>query len=157
LLLPLQTVLKVENPKCLDLLEAYAQALDANETETVSTGVRLLAACQEVIASRGNSNGFIQTSTLLGALHARDWEGWGHYSSGQPLTAHTLARLLSGFGIKVARTRTRKGQGPKRRGYIVHDFEQAWQRYLPPYTPPPEAAQAAQAARNLADNLGGTK
>ncbi len=61
-------------------------------------------------------------------MEERPWPTW---RGGFPMTARDLARLLGPFGIhsKVIRV------GDKTpRGYEANDFQDAWTRYLPPYS-----------------------
>jgi hypothetical protein len=144
LLLPLQAVLMVADPKSLPSLEEYALGLDANETDNVSPGVQLLAACRDIFdkSSKALKSGFISTQALLLSLNLRDWEPWAHYSSGRELTPHALGDLLRSFGIHAGRNRDQTA-----RGYILADFEEAFVRYLPPHTPHGKPAKAAKATR----------
>jgi hypothetical protein len=148
LLLPLQTVLTLasqdhngetdgpfSNAKTvhlarqpLILLRRYAEQLEEQERESerLSPGVRLLAACRDVFAQYN----FLSTLTLLSSLHSRQEERWYRFDKGQPLSGEGLAALLEPFDI-----RPRHDQKRTQRGYWRADFEDAWQRYLPKPTP----------------------
>jgi hypothetical protein len=107
----------------LVLLHRYAEQLEEQERESerLSPGVRLLAACRDVLAR----DSFLPTLTLLSSLHSRQEERWHRFDKGQPLSGEGLAALLEPFGI-----RPRHDQKRTKRGYWRADFEDAWKRYL---------------------------
>ena len=58
---------------------------------------------------------------------------WGEYGKGgKPLTQNKLARLLKPFGI-VPQVLRIGNETPS--GYYRHQFEEAWERFLPPLPP----------------------
>ena len=65
---------------------------------------------------------------LLIALEFRPWSAW------KPSAAGRLARLLHPFGIYSHNMYT----SPDKyfRGYLLKDFQDVWERYLPPLTVP---------------------
>ena len=153
LLLPLQAVLKVAAPKALEILKDYANHLDAKDVDTVSPSVLLLAACREILSNNRivQETGFMPTDWLIRDLQARDWEPWGHYSQGRPITPHALADLLRGFNIRAGRNRDQTA-----RGYIVNDFQESFGRYLPP-PPPPHTFLRKPSKAAKAEKGGATK
>ena len=128
LLLPLQAVLQVAKvPDYLDTLEDYAQSLDDKDRADESLGVRLLAACREIIGSKT----FLPTKELLTELVKRTEEPWARYNKGEPITADALAILLRPYKVKPdAHCKKRKGKVTNTRGYYLIEFEDAWARYL---------------------------
>jgi hypothetical protein len=112
-----------------------------------STGVLLLTHAREAFVMRDEAGQVIgwhdelSTMRLLRALVERDdgpWGGWwgtdvdADRSKGP---ASRLAHLLKPFGIKP---RQLKIEGDKTRGYTRQAFADAWRRYLPPGTDPPD-------------------
>ena len=142
LLMPLQAVLQVAAPELLGFLESYAVGLDKREEDTTSPGVQLLAACREIMMESRTvmTTGFIPTKMLLKSLIQRDWEPWCHFNHGREMTPHALGNLLRSFGIRPGRN-----QEKTTRGFFVQDFQEAWDRYLPPL-PPEEASKASKAS-----------
>jgi hypothetical protein len=124
LLLPLQCVLHIVYGKD-DLLKSYALSLDDRERqqEAQSPGVRLLGACRDLF--RGEQ--FISTPRLIAALKAREEEPWGRWNRGSGLNAEALATLLRTYKIKPQHNKQHT-----RRGYYACDFQETWDRYLPP-------------------------
>jgi len=139
LLMPLQAVLQVAAPELLKILESYAVGLDKREEDTMSPSIQLLAACREIMMENRTvmKTGFIPTKMLLKSLLQRDWEPWRHLSHGRELTPHALGNLLRSFGIRPDRNKEQT-----MRGFCVQDFQEAWDRYLPPL-PPAEASEAS--------------
>ncbi len=68
-----------------------------------------------------------KTEDLLGRLLAMTDRPWGESENGKPLNAHRLARRLRAFGIGPRKIRSGTGTY---RGYLIHDLEDAWRRYL---------------------------
>jgi hypothetical protein len=130
LLEPLQAVLLAEEQtEALEVLEAYAKGLDAmgREAESQSDGVKLLAALRDIFESKGEDWEFVSTEdTVIPNLKLRE-EGWEEYSHGKPITARGIALLLVEYGIRPTRNKSQTCHG-----YYRHDFEDAWDRYLPP-------------------------
>jgi hypothetical protein len=98
-------------------------------------GVRLLAACREILATHQEQlkcqSVFISTATLIADLVGRTEEPWATYIRGHRITPEALANLLRKYGIRPEMNAQRTG-----RGYVSARFEDAWARYLPP--PPSE-------------------
>ena len=59
--------------------------------------------------------------------------------SGKPLTASVLARLLKPFGIR--RRQVRLDESTTLKGYLVDQFDDAFERYLPPFGSRTETAE----------------
>jgi hypothetical protein len=136
LLMPLMTVLGIAGGlKALNQLREYADLLEARdrEQETQTPGVRLLVACRELFRERdafGNKVRFLMTATLIAGLVSRLEEPWCRWNKGQPITDEAVARLLRPYGIRPGHDKSRTF-----RGYYASDFEEAWNRYLPPIPP----------------------
>lgn len=110
-----------------DRIRAAARALGVggDRTDSVPRQVQLL---QDIAAAfeRGDS---IFTSGLVAHLNGLDESPWGGYRKGKGLDARGLARLLRPFGIKPKTVRVRDETA---KGYHVGDFEDAFERHLPP-------------------------
>jgi hypothetical protein len=129
LLLPLQAVLVVVDKDRLVELEQYAKVLDKADQTTETPGVRILTACREIFnnAKTTGEKNFIPTTKLIMKLTSRAEEPWLRWNRGEPITAETLANLLRPYGIHSSRDK-----GQKYRGFFAYDFEESWNRYLPP-------------------------
>ena len=106
------------------LARLAAVALSANQPATVTTGMRLLGDIRE--AFEGGAH--LPTAGLLARLHDMEDAPWSDWY-GKPLTARSLARILTPYGIGPRHSRD--GQDTIR-GYYAVDFEDAWARYVPP-------------------------
>lgn len=104
-----------------------------------SLGVRLLGDLRDVfvVADR------LWTEDILAVLTKMDEAPWGDLR-GKPLDARGLARRLRRFDVRPVDVRI--GEQVKK-GYHRADLVDAWARYLPPSSPPPEkSATSATAA-----------
>ncbi len=129
LLLPLMAVAEVDGGGHLDTIRGFADALDGQdaEAEKSSPGVKLLAALRELFAVKRKGDGlFLSTSQLLIELKGRTEEPWLTFTRGQPITAEAMANLLKPYGISSVRNEKQTA-----RGYVLSDFRDAWNRYLP--------------------------
>jgi uncharacterized protein DUF3631 len=137
-------VLTDARPELPDLLDDRAQdgwepllaiarhaalALSAGEAardEDESFGVRLLANVRSIFDTDR-----ITTADLIDALSADEEAPWGDWrGSGRPISPRVLGSLLSPYGIRSRSIRLDSGKTPK--GYLREQFEDAWNRYLPP-------------------------
>jgi hypothetical protein len=91
-----------------------------------SLAARLLADIRVVFKRRGEDR--IATTTLLQDLRAEDEAPWAEWNKGAGLKAHSLARMLSPFGI---RSRTIRLDDATAKGFLLEQFEDAFNRYLP--------------------------
>jgi hypothetical protein len=110
---------------------ALALHLDADQTDTMTTGILLLA---HIRAAFGTDDR-LSTADLLGRLVENEEGPWGRWwgteveHSETPRSAATdLARHLRAFGVKPKTVRI--GDATPR-GYLREDFEEPWGRYLP--------------------------
>lgn len=98
--------------------------------DSESQGVRLLADIRAAIGDKDR----ITTAELLTVLKADDEAPWGELGkSGDGLKPRALSRLLAPYGIHPVDIRTPDGT---KKGYKREQFEDAWQRYLPPHPLP---------------------
>lgn len=129
LLMPLQAVLQAVSMEGIKALEEYARDLDDRDRRqgTQSDGVRLLAACWEIL--KGQS--FIPTAILISALKERSEEPWQRWDKGDGMSPEALASLLRPYGIRPQHNKEKT-----QRGYYASDFADAWDRYLTPLESP---------------------
>lgn len=121
----------------LALIELCAEAQAGDE----SIGVRVLADIRDVFKNRAEDR--ISSADLAAALAEIETSPWGEWGkAGKPLSPAKLARLLGPFTIVPSSVRIGK-KTPK--GYELKDFQDAFERYLPPDAPvpPPPSAQSA--------------
>jgi hypothetical protein len=110
---------------------AVALVADAKAGQP-SLGVQLLADLRTVF---GDAE-VMGTEAILEALHALEESPWGDLR-GKPLDARGLASRLRRYEVRSKSVRLDDGTIP--RGYARGDLWDAWQRYLEPVGPPPNA------------------
>jgi len=121
----------------LAVIELCADAQAGDE----SVAVRLLADIRDVFKERGVDR--LPSADLASALADIETSPWGEWGkSGKPLSPAKLARLLRPFTIVPGSVRIGE-KTPK--GYESKDFQDAFERYLPPEAPvpPPPGAKGA--------------
>ena len=111
-------------------------ARSRDDAQELSLGVRLLGDMRTVF----DKDDAKFTDTLIKALIALPEAPWGDLRGkgsreGKPITDLGLARRLRHYRIKPKLLRIGIVVG---RGYLRADFQDAWERYLPPPAPPPE-------------------
>ena len=122
------------------LVELCGQA----QADDQSVGVRLLADIRGIFQGRDVDR--IPSAELAAALAEIETSPWGEWGkAGKPLTAAKLARLLARFVITPHSVRV-DDKTPK--GYELHDFRDAFERYLlstDTFSSPPSLFQSATA------------
>lgn len=75
----------------------------------------------------------ISSADLIGALVSDDMMAWATYNRGRPMSPTQLANKLRQYGVGPQTIRfKRPGQdGISLKGYYLHQFEDAFERYLP--------------------------
>ena len=91
-----------------------------------SLGVQLLADCQRIFTTKGIDR--LTSEDLIEALTELDESPWADLR-GKPLDARGLARRLRKYDVTPANHRF---EIEIRRGYLLEDFHDPWQRYLTP-------------------------
>jgi hypothetical protein len=105
---------------------AVTAVTDSRETKT-SMGIMLLRDIRTVFSSKGLDR--ISTTSLLESLNSMDESPWGDIR-GKQLDPRSLSRRLSKYGISPGTFR----QGEvTAKGYMIDDFTDSWDRYLPPH------------------------
>ena len=119
--------------------QAAIAFVDTASDRAPSLGIRLLTDLKEVFGS----NAVMSTDSILEALNGMDEAPWGNLR-GHPLDARGLANRLRPYDVHP--TVVRIGDSTPR-GYRAEDLFDAWQRYLPPSTPPQSATSATSATK----------
>jgi hypothetical protein len=115
----------------LALIELCAQALAADD----SIGVSLLADIRGIFKERATDR--LASAELTRALVEIETSPWGEGWQGKPLTAGRLARLLKPFEITPGTIRVGDST---HKGYLIAQFSDAFERYLPHPEQPVESA-----------------
>jgi hypothetical protein len=110
--------------------EAALALSGAVDAEGEGIRVQLLADIRDVFEDRSVDR--ISSGDLVMALVALEERPWAEYSRGKPLTQAKLARLLRPYGV-VSGTKRLPNRTAK--GYLLEQFADAFNRYLPPDTP----------------------
>ena len=95
--------------------------------EDDSIGVKVLSDIKRIFAEKGVDE--IPSGELCEALALIETSPWGELSKGKPISTAKLAHLLKPFEIVPDRI---GGKDSQARGYTLHQFEDAFFRYLPP-------------------------
>lgn len=113
------------------LAREAARALAGHDDDR-DAGDELLAAIREAFEAKGVDR--LPSAALIEALCA-DIEGpWATWNRGKPITPRQVARKLGDYCITPCSIRLPSGHTPK--GYHLHQFADAWSRYVPsPDTP----------------------
>lgn len=125
---PLFTIASCIGPEVVAMTFEAALATKAATQEPQSTSNNLLADIREVLAQYEGKR--ISTADLLEKLIADPDMGWNTYNKGFPLIPRQLAGNLRPYGITPKTVRLSGKCTPK--GYEVHDFKEAFDRYLKP-------------------------
>ena len=122
---PLARVAKACN-RLDELLSAYKHAMFTTEAPE-NAGVTLLRDIQAIFTEGGYKK--MQSAILVEELIRRDESPWATWRHGQPMTPNSLSRLLKPFKIQSKQLRI----GSKNhRGFEAKQFENAFNRYIPP-------------------------
>lgn len=127
---PLFAIARCGGQVWIDRAKAAALALAKAGSDFQSQSNSLLMDIREVL--EGHSSTTITTADLLDKLTGDDSFGWNTHNQGKPLNPRQLARFLGNYKIKPKTVRQSQYSTPK--GYVVQDFHDAFQRYLPAET-----------------------
>jgi hypothetical protein len=118
-----------------DQARAAASAIE-RKTDNRTPGVQLLAEIRALFDAEPEAKCLL-SAIIVTRLTEDSSKIWVEFSKGKPLTQNRLARMLSAYAITpqtVWPTAERSGKG-----YYRHQFEDAWERYLPDTeTTPPD-------------------
>ena len=93
--------------------------------EDESIGVHLLADCQVAFGADDR----LTSEALIERLSEDAEKPWGTWHHGNPISPRALAAKLKPYGIHSRDIRTSEGT---RKGYYREQFDDVWNRYLPP-------------------------
>lgn len=110
-----------------DQAQEAAVALTSIDADS-SVGILLLKDISSLFSSLGKDR--LPTEVILD--HLTDMEGrpWPEYRNDKPLTKSQMAKLLKPYGIKSKSMRF--DDDTNRKGYVLVEFNDAFERYLPP-------------------------
>lgn len=130
-----------------------AAALSGVQDDTDSINQELLADIKAAFESENVTR--LRTAELIEVLCQDDESPWPHWNRGKPITGRQLARRLREFGITPNQT-FRFGDSTAK-GYSLHQFTDAFARYLPVSVTRSQtnsgAASSVIAIGNAADNV----
>lgn len=148
---PLLAIADVAGGDWPQLARKAALKLSGSESEGMSVGVELLADIQEVFETKKVARLF--TADLIEALCSDDEKPWATYNRGQPIKPRQVSTRLSGYGIK---SRDIRIGYINKKGFLLDDFSEAFNRYLTTRTPPAPPVLSAtprQASNDAASNV----
>jgi|GEM_PF-856674 len=125
---------------------AFNALTTGDDLDAHGLGTTLLADLRDVFtAARVDRLASARLAEALAEIEGRPWAEFG--KSRRPISANQLARLLRPFGVGSRNIRV-GDDTPK--GYLLDDFAEAFERYLPP--PPPANRHAATSPVNIGDS-----
>lgn len=124
---PLFAIARCGGQTWIDRAKAAALGLAKSGADFQSQSNSLLMDIREVLD--GHKSTTITTVDLLEKLTGDASFGWNTHNQGKPMNARQLARFLGNYKIKPKTVRQSQFSTPK--GYVVQDFRDAFQRYLP--------------------------
>jgi Protein of unknown function (DUF3631) len=101
---------------------------EASDSDSLSRGVQLLGHILEIFAAAKNPPA-LTTAMLVAKLNESEEWPWGAYEHGAGLNGRGLAKLLRVYAIGPHTIRIGEGTA---KGYRREQFEESWERYLPP-------------------------
>lgn len=117
--------------------DAAKELWGARDVDDATIGVRLLTDVRAVFdepavekaydPDKGDGLASGDLAKALADIEGAPWSEWGREH--KPITANTVTRRLRDYDV---RSDQHKMAGVKIRGYLRSDFEDAWERYLPP-------------------------
>ena len=113
-----------------------------------SINVELLADIRRVLEGHGDADSCIGSAELVQGLVAIEEPQWSDCNRGKPLTPSMLARLLKSFGIRPRQVRVDESTTLK--GYHLDQFDDSFERYLPPVWGTTETAETNLAQSQFA-------
>lgn len=124
--LPLYTIANSISGECLDHCKYAYRLLNAGVADP-SVPLQLLKDIQTIFSEYKSDK--ISSHDLIERLIALEERPWCEWKRGLPMTQNSIARLLTGFGVKSKQLRFGK---KRHRGYEKGFFADAFKRYLPP-------------------------
>lgn len=122
---PLFAIAEVAGGEWPGLAVRAFQALTTASGEDSSMGVMLLGDMRALFAERGER---LLSADIVKALVRMEDRPWPEWTGGTPITARQVARLLARYDIAPKTLRAESDRG---KGYEIHQFTDAFERYLP--------------------------
>lgn len=113
-----------------------ALALAGIEQEAPSINVELLADIKDIFDYRGFDR--IPTARLIEGLCEDSERPWATWNKGKPISPHQLSKRLGEFAISPNTIKLQDGKTIK--GYHLHQFKDAFRRYIPQKSVTPSQA-----------------
>jgi hypothetical protein len=135
---PLYAIAQMAGGEWPDRVQAAMEEAEKVE-KTVPLKIRLLADIRKVFQEGAWPDSRISSTTLGDKLCDDAEAGWAEANHGKRITVHWLGNALRGFLDPPGSQEWQEGRAPNRthvRGYELHQFQDAFLRYLPP-TPVP--------------------
>jgi putative DNA primase/helicase len=124
---PLLTIAQMAGGEWPAKAKAAAVALSGDDVaDTDSIKTTLLGDIRTLFGKHDR----MTSDAIVAGLATMDDRRWPEWKAGKPITKVQLARLLKPF--KVQSTTVRPEYGPPAKGYHLHAFAEAFERYLPP-------------------------
>lgn len=125
--MPLLAIASCISQECLDRANAAARALyESQVDDSMSVGEELLLDVRAVFANHYDKR--IPTKTLISGLCANRERPWASFDNRNPISARQLSTQLAKYGIKSKNIRL---DDEVVKGYELHQFTDAFERYLP--------------------------
>ncbi|HWX17306.1 MAG TPA: DUF3631 domain-containing protein [Chthoniobacterales bacterium] len=107
--------------------EAFAKLIGTDDLDAHGIGTRLLADIATIFTEKGADRiASADLTEALTAIEGRPWAEWGKHR--KPISPNQLANLLRPFGVSPHTIRI-SDETP--RGYLLADFGEAFERFLP--------------------------
>ena len=117
----------------INLEAAYRQINQSSNEETLSTmlleDIKNIFFKEMIEKKSEKENERLDSATLVQSLINLEERPWREYRHGKSLTANNLAKMLRPFGIY---SRQILIKGANKHGYMLSNFKDAFDRYLPP-------------------------
>jgi putative DNA primase/helicase len=125
---------------------AFTKLTSREDSDAQGIGTALLADIADTFTAAGvDKLPSAEIVEALAKIEGREWAEWGRAK--KPISTNQLAKLLRRFGIMPRAIRI-CDETP--RGYLVSDFREAFDRYLPPS--PTSGCNTATTPENIGDS-----
>jgi hypothetical protein len=128
---PLLSIAEIAGDEWLSMATKASLALSGNEDTTKTIGIELLCAIHEVFEKLQVEK--VSTSNLISSLAEDEEKPWATFNRGKEMTPRQLSNRLKYYGIS---SRTIRIGESTIKGFQLEQFEDAFKRYTPSYTPP---------------------
>jgi primase-polymerase (primpol)-like protein len=125
---PLFCVAEVLGQKWRDFAQVAALKLSGVEMDSDSIRIHLLGDIRTILKGRSNMPSLDLCTALINLLDSP----WREWKRGNGITPSQLARQLKPFGVSSRNLRLSQSNNTVAKGYETSDFQEAFERYLPP-------------------------